>query len=169
MLCMLFKPWLDSLQHPSKNFSREDRIFGYLKNHAKHGIMVDTREHTPPEMPAPMGKTVHVTTYMWPCKWLGNKKIHTGILFFVNNTPIKWYSKRQNIVETSMYGAELVALRIGIELIIEFSYKLRLMGLPIEGASQGLYDNKSVVLRTSIPSRLLKKNTMLLHITEKAK
>jgi len=60
-------------------------------------------------------------------------------------------------VETSTYGAELVALRIAIELITEFRYKLRMMGIPIEGASQVLCDNMSVVLSTSLPSTTLKK------------
>ena len=94
----------------------------------------------------------------------------TGILLFVNNTPIKWYSKRQNTLETSTYGAELVALRIAIELIIEYRYKLRMMGIPIEGASQVLCDNKSVVLSTSLPSSTLKKkhNALAYHRVREA-
>ena len=60
-------------------------------------------------------------------------------------------------METTTYAAELVALRIALELIIEFRYKLRMMGIPIKRASQVLYDNKSVVLSTSLPSRTLKK------------
>jgi len=80
-----------------------------------------------------------------------------GILLFVNNTPINWYSKRQNTEETSTYGAELAALRVAIELIIEYQYKLRMMGIRIKGASQVLCDNKSVVLSTSLPSSTLKK------------
>ena len=81
----------------------------------------------------------------------------TGILLFVHNSSIKWYSKRQNTVKTSSYGAELVALKIAIELIIKFRYKLRMMGILIKGGSQVLYDNKSVVLSTSLPSSMLKK------------
>jgi hypothetical protein len=33
----------------------------------------------------------------------------TGILVMLNNTPIRWISKRQKTVETSNYGSELVA------------------------------------------------------------
>ena len=33
---------------------------------------------------------------------------HIGILIYVNNTPIDWFSKRQNTVETSTFGAELI-------------------------------------------------------------
>ena len=37
--------------------------------------------------------------------WMKRRSV-TRILLFVNNTPIKWYSKRQNTVETSTCGAE---------------------------------------------------------------
>ena len=170
------------------------RVFGYLKNHSKHGIIVDTRERIiptndeitvnwkeqypgateelPPDMPTPKGKTIQITTYVDAdhAHDQVTRRSVTGILLFVNNTPIKWYSKRQNTVETSTYGAELVALRIAIELIIEYRYKLRMMGIPIEGASQVLCDNKSVVLSTSLPSSTLKKkhNALAYHRVREA-
>jgi hypothetical protein len=43
----------------------------------------------------------------------------TGILIILNNTPVRWISKRQKTVETSTYGSELVASRIAKELILE--------------------------------------------------
>ena len=36
----------------------------------------------------------------------------TGIVLFVNQTPIKWLSRRQATVETSTYGSELCAARV---------------------------------------------------------
>ena len=65
-------------------------------------------------MPTPKGKTVQITTYVDAdhAHDQVTRRSVTGILLFVNNTPTKWYSKRQNTVETSTYGAELVALRI---------------------------------------------------------
>jgi hypothetical protein len=60
-------------------------------------------------------------------------------------------------VETSTYGAELVALRIAVEGVIEFRYKLCMMGIPLQGPSQILCDNQSVVLNTTLPSSTLKK------------
>ena len=93
------------------------------------------------------------------------RKSVTGILLFVNSMSVKWYSKRQNTMETSTYGAELVALRIAEETMMEFSYKLRMMGVPIQGPSQVLCDNKSVVLNTSPPLSMLKNkhNTIASH------
>jgi hypothetical protein len=81
----------------------------------------------------------------------------TGFILFINNTPVKWYSKRQNTIETSTYGAELVALRIAVEAIMDFRYKIRMMGIPLLGPSQVLCDNNSVVLNTTLPSSTLKK------------
>ena len=49
----------------------------------------------------------------------------TGILIFVNGTPIRWYSKRQNTVESSTYGSEFVAMRIATEMLLALRTTLR--------------------------------------------
>ena len=112
------------------------RVFGYLKGYLKYGIIIDVQERDigqseditvnweeqypgateelPHDMPVPKGKHVKLTAYAdadHAHDQLTSRSV-TGILLFINNTPIKWYSKRQNTVETSTYGAELVALRI---------------------------------------------------------
>ena len=46
----------------------------------------------------------------------------TGVFLLANNTPLIWYTKRQKTVETSTYGSELVAARIGTEMVIEVRY-----------------------------------------------
>jgi len=121
-----------------EHMKRMLRVFGYLKNHSKHSIIIDTQERLiptsdeitvnwkeqypgateelPPDMPTPKGKAVQVTTYVDAdhAHDQVTRRSVTGILLFVNNTPIKWYSKRQNTVETSTYGAELVALNLSL-------------------------------------------------------
>ena len=47
-----------------------------------------------------------------------NRALARKVLIFLNNTPVKWYSERQNTVESSTYGAELVVLRIATEFVI---------------------------------------------------
>ena len=37
---------------------------------------------------------------------------HTGIIIYVQNAPILWYSKRQNMMEADTFGSEMVALQI---------------------------------------------------------
>jgi hypothetical protein len=68
-----------------------------------------------------------------------------------------WFSKRQNTVETSTFGSEIVALRIAIELIEGLRYKLRMMGVPIDGYTRVFCDNDSVVKNTTRPESPLKK------------
>jgi hypothetical protein len=43
----------------------------------------------------------------------------TGILHFMNKTPIDWYSKKQATVKTATYGSEMVAFCTGVEQIID--------------------------------------------------
>ena len=81
----------------------------------------------------------------------------TGILIVINNMPVFWLSKRQATVETSTYGSEIVAARIAVEAIMDFRYKLRMLGVPLEGPALMLGDNMSVVLNTTVPSSPLKK------------
>ena len=81
----------------------------------------------------------------------------TGVLLFLNNTPVKAISQRQKTVETSTYGSELVATRVATKLILEYRYTLQLMGVEPDGPALMLGDNNSVVLNCTIPHSVLKK------------
>jgi hypothetical protein len=75
----------------------------------------------------------------------------------VNRAPILWYSKRQNTVETSTFGSEYVAARIAVEMIEGLRYKLRMMGVEVDGPTTVLCDNQSVVQNSSRPESTLQK------------
>jgi hypothetical protein len=145
------------------------RIFGYLKKFDKGRLIIDksfpdhskystndfdnwtefypdATEELPSNMPKPMGLPVRMTCYVDAdhAHDTVTRRSITGVLLFINNTPVKWISKRQQTVETSTYGSELVAARIAIDTIIEFRYKLRMLGIPIEGPALLLGDNMSV-------------------------
>jgi hypothetical protein len=60
----------------------------------------------------------------------GDKAFALGLLIFVNRAPILWYLKRQNTVEASISGSELLAMHLSIEMIEGLPYKLRMMGDP---------------------------------------
>jgi hypothetical protein len=94
----------------------------------------------------------------------------TGYIIFVGQSIIKWYSKRQNTVETSTYGSELVAMRIALEAILEIRYKLRAMGIKFEHTSTILCDNQSVIYNTQFPTNSLKKkhNAVAFHKVREA-
>ena len=110
-------------------------------------------------MPEPRGNAVDITCFV-DANHAGNivtRRSHTGVLIFVQNAPILWYSKRQNTVESSSFGSEFVALRVAKELIVALRYKLRMFGVPIRGPASVLCDNQGVVKNASVPESALTK------------
>ena len=94
----------------------------------------DIPDDMPDDVPEALAGYARITVYVdasHACDLITRRSV-TGILLIVNLTPAKWYSKRQNTVETSTYGSELVAARIAIEMIIEYYYNLQIMGFCID-------------------------------------
>ena len=119
----------------------------------------DVVEELPARCPKPRGNSVIISCFV-DADHAGNRvtrRSHTGILIFVNNAPILFYSKRQNTVETSTFGSELVAMRIAKEMIVGLRYKLRMFGVPIDGPANVYCDNQGVVKNTSLPESTLSK------------
>ena len=116
-------------------------------------------EAIPSNMPEPRGKEVLTTCFVDAdhagCRL--TRRSHSGVLIFVNRAPIIWFSKRQATVESSTFGSESVAMRQAIDLIEGLRYKLRMMGVPIDGSTKMYCDNESVVKATSRPESTLKK------------
>jgi len=119
----------------------------------------DAKEDIPDDIPTALGKMGMITVYVDAdhARDKVTRRSVTGILLLLNNTPLTWISKRQKTVETSTYGSELVAARIATDLIIEWRYKLRMLGVPVEESSFMVGDNMSMVVNTTLPSSALKK------------
>jgi hypothetical protein len=49
---------------------------------------------------------------------------------------IDWVSKKQATIETSVFGAEFVAIKHGIEKLQGLRYKLCMMGIPLTGPAR---------------------------------
>ena len=150
------------------------RVFGYLKHHMKRQIIYnvskpdhsnvvlpkqnwkelypDAVEELPADMPEPKGEPVIITTNFDAdhAHDLETRRSVTGVLIFLNNTPVQWYSKRQATVESSTYGSELVAARIACELTMAMRYKLCMLGVRVEGPSVMFGDNQSVITSCTI-------------------
>ena len=73
--------------------------------------------------------------------------------------PIVWYSKKQLTIETSVFGAEFVAMKVGMETLRGIRYKLRMMGVELSGPSYLFGDNMSVIHNTQRPESILKKKS----------
>ncbi len=118
-------------------------IFCYLKNFKDASIIFDTEvpehanftieqpewkyiygeceEQIPDNMPEPKGKTVTITTFVDANLMhdvITGRSV-SGIIHMMNKTPIEWFCKRQNQVETATYGSEFMVMRIGTEQIME--------------------------------------------------
>ena len=77
----------------------------------------DAKEEMPPDQPIPRIKKAHITIYVDAdhAQDQVTRRTVTGVILFVNGTPLRWISKRQKTVETSTYGSELVAARIAVK------------------------------------------------------
>ena len=115
--------------------------------------------------PEPKGKTMRLTTFvdanLMHCKVTG--KSCTGILHMLNNTPIEWYSKMQDTVETATYGSEFVAARIATDQIVDIRDSLAALGVRLDDSAWMLGDSKSVVTSATIPFSMLKKRHQFLN------
>jgi hypothetical protein len=169
-------------------------IFAYLKSHNKSSLVFDPSEPVfdesrfakcdwseyypgasdpdPPRQPEPRGLAVTTTCFVDAdhagCR--ETRRSHTGILLFVQRTPVIWYSKRQNTVESSTFGSEFVAMKTAVEQIEALRYKLRMMGVPLSGPTNVFCDNESVFKNATKPESVLKKkhNVIAYHRTWEA-
>eukprot|EP00804_Cyclotella_cryptica_P003833 CCRYP_018938-RA/>CCRYP_018938-RA protein AED:0.33 eAED:0.33 QI:0/0/0/1/0/0/2/0/299 len=117
-----------------------------------------------PDAPKPLGKGVTLRMFV-DSDHAGDKvsqRSRTGFVIFLNYGMIDWLSKKQSTVETSVFGAEFFAMKHGIENLLGIRYKLRMMGVPVKGASYLYGDNMSVVTNTSKPESTLKKKSNLI-------
>ena len=70
-----------------------------------------------------------------------------------------WWSKKQTSVETSSFGSEFVAMKQCCEYLRGLRYKLRMMGIPVNGPCYISGDNQSVLANTTNPGSTLKKKS----------
>ncbi len=102
-------------------------------------------------MPPPLGKDIGLHM-MVDSDHAGDKRTqrsHTGFIISCNLAPIIWLSKQQATIETSIFGAEFVAMKHGIKTRLR--YKIRMMGVPLSGTTYIYGDNESQVTNSSRP------------------
>jgi len=62
-----------------------------------------------------------------------SRRSRTGFFIYVNMAPIVFHSKKETTIETSVFGSEFVAMKAAMETSRGLRYKLRMMGVPING------------------------------------
>jgi hypothetical protein len=125
-------------------------------------IYGDIKEVIPPDAPEPRWKTL-IRRLFVDSDHAGDiliRRSRTGFIIYLNNAPVIWYSKRQGTVETSVFGAEFVAMmKVGFEACRGLRYKLRIMGVPIDEPFYCYGDTMSVIQNKQNPESTLKKKS----------
>ena len=149
-------------------------MFGYLKAHPKRKLAFDAahpniderifkrydwydiyrraKEAIPTDCPEALGNSISTHCFV-DVELAGNlisRRSQTCVLIFCNKAPVIWHSKRQNLVESSTFGSEIMALKNAIELIEALRYKLRMFRVLIEGPTNIFCDNKAVYKNCTI-------------------
>jgi hypothetical protein len=141
-------------------------IFSFLSHHPRCRLVFDdsyvpitdgpdhdwsdfypnAKELLPPNAPEPHGRPLQMITFVDSdhAGDLLTRRSKTGVLIYLNCAPISWYSKKQNSIESSMFGSEFMALKTATELSQALRYKLRVMGIPLDGPTHMRVDNMSV-------------------------
>jgi hypothetical protein len=110
-------------------------IFAYIKQHDCSRLVLDdshllideaaftkvnwkafypsATEAIPPTMPKALGKAVATMCYVDAdhAGCLATRRLHAGVLLYVNSVLVLWHSKRQNTVEASTFGSEFIAAK----------------------------------------------------------
>ena len=129
----------------------------------------EVKEVVPPDAPPARGLPVQMTCFV-DSDHAGDevsRRSRTGVLIFCNRAPILWHSKKQTSIETSSFGSEFSAMKTAVELVEGLRYKLRMMGVALDGPAYIKADNMSVVHNSSNPASQLKKksNSIAFHYT----
>jgi hypothetical protein len=170
------------IQPRKGHIDRCKQIFGYINEMSDGGIRYRTqepdfsnlpdnaydwsrtvygneKERVPTDAPTPLGKYVVTHSYVDANLYHDHVtgRALTGILHFLNATPIDWYCKRQATVETATYGSEYISAKVAVEQIQDLRLTLMYLGVPIRDSSYLFGDNKSVVDSSTLPQSPMKK------------
>ena len=159
--------YLSKMKHATIRLRTEEPDFSALPTQHydwSDSVYSGAKELLPTDAPKPLGKPVVTTSYvdanLYHCMLTG--RAVTGILHFLNQTPIDWYSKKQATVETATYGSEFVGGRICIDQIMDLCTTLRYLGVPVCQVSYIFGDNKIVIDSSIVPhSKLTRRHSAL--------
>ena len=143
------QPEIDNAAFDRKDWTSSK--FGHLQ-----GI-----EELPPKMPEPRGIGLTMVAKVDADHAADTiaRRSHMGFLVYLNSALVYWSSKKQTSVELSSFGSEFIAMKQCCEYICGLRYKLRMMGIPVEGPAYIHGDNQSVLCNTSRPDSTLKKKS----------
>ncbi len=109
----------------------------------------------------PLGKPVDAHMFV-DSDHTGDKQTrrsNSSFLTYVNTALVDLYSKQQATIATGVFGTEFVAMKTGVDMLRGLKYKLRMMGVAIDGTTYVYGDNMSIIKNTSMPESTLNKKS----------
>jgi hypothetical protein len=183
-LCLLREKNVDTVYHLAAHFALNHNarvVFdptypqideGAFINTDWKAVYGDVEEAFPIYAPTTLGKEVDLRLYMEPdhAREKFTRRSRTGFVIYLNMAPNVWFSKQQPTVESSVFGAEIVEMKNGIDSIRGIHYKLRMMGVPLSGPCCVYGDNMSVIHNLQRPESVLKKepNSICYHVARES-
>ena len=86
------------------------------------------------------------------------KRSITGLLCYIDYTPVFWSSRIQGAVASSTYAAKCMALRQATEECMSIRYCLRCLSIPVDEPCNSFGDNLNVILNVSNPEADIQKD-----------
>ena len=123
-------------------------------------------EAIPPNVTLSRGKVVDLCMFI-DSNHAGNKEIRiskTKFMMYMSMSLIYWYSMMQTTIETPVFGADFVSMKVVIDTLCAIWYKLRMMDILISGPTYIYGDEMSVIHNTIKPESTLVKSVMQLFI-----
>ena len=116
---MVFDPTYPSIDKTNFQEHEWKRLYG------------DVKEAIPSNCPKPLGREVDLRMFVESDHATDEttRRSRTGYFIYVNSVLVNWLSKKQERIETSVFGAEFVAIKQGMEAVCGLIYKLRMMGV----------------------------------------
>ena len=159
--------YLSKMKHAALRFRTKIPDYSdihYIPHDWERSVYGDIKESLPHDAPEALGLPVVLTHYVDANLYhdmLTGRSV-TGILHFINQTPIGWFSKKQDTDETATYGSEYVAAHICVEQLIDLRTTIRYLGVPIIRRSYMFGDNESVMNSSmNIDAKLHKRHNAL--------
>ena len=119
------------------------------------------KEEIPSNAPSPRGKGIDLRIYV-DSDHTGDtvtRRSRIGYFIFLNMPPIAWYSEKQSTIESSIFDAECVAMKVSMDTARGLWYKLCMMGIPLDGPSYIYGDTMPVIHNTQRPDFTLEKKS----------
>ena len=117
------------------------------------------KKELPPNAPKPRGLGVYMHSKVDAnhASDTVSRRSRTGFFVWINSALVYWWSKEQNLVESSLFGSKFIAMKQCYKYLQGLCYKLCMMGIPVIGLAYVQGNNQSVLANTTRPDLTLKK------------